>query len=89
MPESENKISLNKGYTKSGFAEKVFHIHLRLPDDKDEILFKNFLNNNAEVAKEYEKLKLALAKQYKHNRDAYTNAKADFVKEIMNKAKRL
>lgn len=30
MSESPNRISLNKGYTEQGFAEKVFHLHLRM-----------------------------------------------------------
>ena len=30
MSVAKNRISLNKGYTESGFAEKVFHLHLRL-----------------------------------------------------------
>lgn len=29
MSQSENKITFNKGYTENGFAEKVFHLHLR------------------------------------------------------------
>ena len=28
MSAETNRISLNKGYTKEGFADKVFHIHL-------------------------------------------------------------
>ena len=28
MSETSSRISLNKGYTENGFAEKVFHIHL-------------------------------------------------------------
>ena len=42
-----------------------------------------------EVAKQYEELKLSLWKQYEHDRDAYTNAKTDFVKEYTKKAKLL
>ncbi|MBO7762604.1 MAG: GrpB family protein, partial [Clostridia bacterium] len=38
-------------------------------------------------AKEYEKLKISLWKEYEHNRDAYTNAKTEFVKKYTEKAK--
>lgn len=87
MSVSENRISLNKGYTQNGFAEKVFHLHLRLENDKDEIYFRDYLNSHCEVAKEYEKLKLELWKKYEHNRDAYTEAKTEFVKKYTDLAK--
>ena len=74
-----NRISLNKGYTEKGFADKVYHIHLRYAGDNDELYFRDYLNDHPDVAKEYEALKLQLCKQYKHNRDAYTDAKTDFI----------
>ena len=79
MSSSQKRISLNKGYTENGFAEKVFHLHLRLKCDIDEIYFRDYLNTHRDVAKEYEKLKLDLWKKYEHNRDAYTEAKTEFV----------
>ena len=87
MSANDKRISLNKGYTENGFAEKVFHLHLRLEDDKDEIYFRDYLNSHYEVAKEYEKLKLQLWKKYEHNRDAYTEAKTQFVKKYTLLAK--
>ena len=87
MSSCENRISLNKGYTEKGFAEKVFHLHVRLSDDIDEIYFRDYLNDHPEIAKEYERLKLRLWKKYEYNRDAYTNAKSDFVKQYTLLAK--
>ena len=29
MSQEDKRISLNKGYTGEGFAEEVFHLHLR------------------------------------------------------------
>ena len=88
MSESENRASMNKGYTENGFAEKVFHYHIRLKGDTDEIFFRDYLIAHPDVAKEYEKLKLRLWKEYEHNRDAYTNAKTDFVKAYTEIAKK-
>lgn len=79
MSAEANRISLNKGYTENGFADKVYHIHLRYTGDNDELFFRDYLNDHTDVAKEYEALKLRLWKQYEHNRDAYTNAKTDFI----------
>ena len=87
MSSSANRISLNKGYTEKGFAKKVFHAHIRLFDDTDEVYFRDYLNEHPAIAKEYEELKLRLWKKYEHNRDAYTNAKTDFVKEYTDLAK--
>ena len=79
MSESENSISLNKGYTENGFADKVYHLHLRYFGDNKEIYFRDFLNSHPEIAKEYEALKIKLWKIYEHNRDGYTQAKTEFV----------
>lgn len=87
MSESEKRISFNKGYTEEGFAERVFHLHLRLEGDTDEICFRDYLNAHFDVAKEYETLKLRLWREYEHNRDAYTDAKTDFVKHYTDLAK--
>lgn len=87
MHEEKNWISFNKGYSKEGFEEKVYHLHLRYEGNNDELYFRDYLIDNPEVAKEYEKLKLSLWKKYEHNRDAYTDAKTDFIKENTIKAK--
>ena len=87
MAESERRISLNKGYTPSGFAERVFHLHLRYASDTAEIIFRDYLAANPAVAKEYEGLKLALWKKFEHDRDAYTMAKTDFIKNCLAKAR--
>ena len=84
---SANRISFNKGYTEQGFAERVFHLHLRKPDDVDELLFCDYLCKNPDVAKEYEILKLSLSKKFEFNRDGYTEAKGDFIQKIMKRAK--
>lgn len=87
MNQNIHRISFNKGYTENGFSERVFHLHLRYAGDNDELYFRDYLMEYTEIAKEYEKLKLELWKEYEHNRDAYTNAKADFVKRYTDKAK--
>ncbi len=87
MSEKDNRMSLNKGYTESGFAEKVYHIHLRLKSDIDEVYFKNYLIDNPDIAKEYEELKIMLWKKYEFDRDAYTNAKTEFVQKYTKSAK--
>lgn len=79
MSEAKSRISMNKGYTPNGFASRVFHLHIRLPGDHDELYFRDYLCENAGTAKEYEVLKLSLWKAYEHDRDGYTKAKSGFV----------
>ena len=87
MKSGETRCQLNKGYTEQGFAERVFHLHLRYFGDNDEIYFRDHLNAHPETAKEYEQMKLRLGEIYRHDRDAYTDAKSDFVNKIARKAK--
>lgn len=87
MAESDTRIDFNKGYTPQGFASKVFHAHLRLDGDTDEIIFRDYLNTYPMIAKEYEKLKLKIWKTFKHDRDGYTEAKTEFVKYYTQLAK--
>jgi len=81
MSEGDDRMSFNKGYTEAGFAEKVFHLHLRYAGDNDELYFRDFLIDHPDVAQEYQAIKLSLWHQYEHNRDGYTQAKTDFVAE--------
>lgn len=86
MSESKGRVSFNKGYTPDGYAEKVFHIHFHKTGDNDEIFFRDYLIAHPEVAKEYERLKLSLLPKYKNNRDGYTDAKSEFVLQIIKRA---
>lgn len=87
MSKDPARASLNKGYTENGFVERVFHIHVRLYGDNDEVYFRDYLNDHADIAKEYGSLKLELWKRYEHDRDGYTNAKTEFVRKNTDIAK--
>lgn len=87
MSQSEKRLSFNKGYTPQGYAEKVFHIHFHYRGDNDEIAFRDFLLSHHDSAKEYETLKISLLARYRNNRDGYTKAKSDFVRQILLMAK--
>lgn len=88
MSDSGERASFNQGYTESGFAEKVFHLHLRLAGDHDELYFRDYMNAHPEVAKEYEALKLRLWKEYEHDRDEYTRQKTEFVRNYTELGKK-
>lgn len=88
MCSDGNRVSFNRGYTENGFAEKVYHLHLRFEGDNDELYFRDYMNEFPRVAKEYEELKLSLWKKFEHDRDGYTDAKTDFIKKYTHEAKK-
>ncbi len=87
MSFSEDRYSFCYGYTEEGFADKVYHLHLRYEGDNDELYFRDYLNEHPQVAKEYERLKLQLWAKFEHNRDAYTDSKSEFIKKWTSAAK--
>jgi GrpB-like predicted nucleotidyltransferase (UPF0157 family) len=80
-------LDLNKGYTPDGFADKAFHLHVRKTGDWDELWFRDYLMKHQEAVDKYATLKRSLLKEYKYNRDAYTEAKADFIRDCVVKAR--
>lgn len=80
MSRSETRTDFNKGYTPDGFADRVFHLHLRDFGDHNELYFRDYLNEHPDAAKTYEALKLSLWKSFEHDRDGYTERKTDFVR---------
>lgn len=89
MSETGGRMSFNKGYTEHGFAERVFHLHLRYAGDNNELYFRDYLADHPEVAGEYERMKIRLWKRYEHDRDGYTNAKNGFVAQYTKVAREL
>ncbi len=87
MSEKSSKISFNKGYTMNGYEKEIFHIHIKKYGDCDELYFRDYLNDNYEIAKQYERLKEELYHKYKPNRDLYTLGKSEFTKKIIELAK--
>ena len=70
-----------KGYTPQGFWGQAVHLHVRYPGDWDELYFRDYLLTHPETAKAYGELKQKLMAEYKHDRDAYTDAKTDFIRQ--------
>lgn len=88
--QSENPppyLTFMKGYTLQGFAEKVFHLHVRYDGDWDELYFRDYLRLHTGIRDQYGILKLELQQRFKHDRDGYTHAKTDFIKRYTQLAK--
>ena len=87
MTEENGLPMFAKGYTKYGFTQKMFHVHTRYQGDQEELLFRDYLIAHPEDAQLYEQLKQKLKAQFGHNRDMYTEGKAEFIQQILTKAK--
>lgn len=80
-------VMFKKGYTPQGFVGQVYHVHVRYGGDWDELHFRNYLLAHPDLADEYGALKLELQKKHERDRDAYTNAKTDFIERITRLAR--
>lgn len=87
ITSNEAKLSFNKGYTPKGFADEVFHLHLRYKGNWDELYFRDYLREHPEVVEKYVDYKKSLLDTYKYNRDAYTQAKTEFILKYTKQAR--
>ena len=73
------------------YGGAAFHLHL-VQHGSDvwerHLLFRDFLRSHPEKAQEYHRLKKELASRYVHDREAYTEAKASFVRSVEELARR-
>ncbi len=68
---------------------RTHHIHMVEHDFEhwDRLLFRDYLIEHPDIAKEYETIKVHLAKNFSKDRVAYTQAKTEFILKITRKAK--
>ena len=78
-----------KGYTIKGIKGQTFHIHVRYPSDWDEIIFRDFLRENPEVAREYAQLKRRLSVEFRNDREKYTESKTAFIEQTTRYARKI
>jgi GrpB-like predicted nucleotidyltransferase (UPF0157 family) len=82
-PESEH------WFCKPSPAFRTHHLHL-VPIDSAQwlraIAFRDYLRAHSDVAVEYEALKRRLAREYRHDREAYTEAKHPFISRVTDAA---
>ncbi len=50
------------------------------------LLFRDYLRANPEIAGEYARLKYDLSGRFSEDREAYTDAKTDFISEVVRRA---
>jgi len=58
-----------KGYTEKGITGQTFHVHVRYPGYRDELIFRDILIENSGLAAAYAKLKEELAGEFRNDRE--------------------
>ena len=69
---------------------RTHHLHLVPYGNelwKERIAFRDALRNNPEIANEYAALKQALSEEHRSDREAYTEAKSQFITSVLNRSK--
>jgi GrpB-like predicted nucleotidyltransferase (UPF0157 family) len=85
VPEFEKSIPERRYFTKEDGQPGHFHLHAVVLDThfwKRHLAFRDALRRDPELAQRYWKLKQRLASRFAHDRDAYTQAKAVFIREV-------
>lgn len=70
-------------------GNRTHHIHMveSYFEQWDRLLFRDYLIEHPDVAREYGNLKMRLSIAHQNDRVAYTQAKSDFVRRVTTKAK--
>jgi GrpB-like predicted nucleotidyltransferase (UPF0157 family) len=68
-------------------SRRTHHLHLvpvASQRYRDELAFRDRLRSDAQVAEEYARLKRDLAARHRHDREAYTEGKSDFIQGVVS-----
>ena len=71
-------------------GNRTHHIHMVEADFEhwERLLFRDYLVERPELARQYGELKLGLSRDHRGDRVAYTEAKTDFITRVTEEAKR-
>lgn len=79
-------------FAKGPDDNRTFYIHvvsINSNNWNEYILFRDFLLQNKKARDNYNRLKKSLFEKYADNRELYTNGKAEFITDIINKTNKL
>ena len=91
VPEYEASLPERRYFRKgpSEMPNKHFHLHMAEHDSdfwKRHLRFRDYLRTHPDTAQQYCELKKKLAAKHRLNREAYTEAKTEFIKSVVRKA---
>jgi GrpB-like predicted nucleotidyltransferase (UPF0157 family) len=80
------KADVMHWFCKPSAAHRTHHLHLvpfKSPLWFERLRFRDALRSDSELARRYAELKLRLAERFRHDREAYTEGKSDFVAAVL------
>ena len=82
-----DRLFFVKGLPPNG--PRTHHLHIVEPDNTlwERLLFRDYLRTHPEEAQRYSALKCELAARFPTDREGYTQAKTDYIQQVMQKAK--
>ena len=86
-PDDTARLFFVKGLPPA--PHRTHHVHMVEPNSPlwERLLFRDYLRTHANARDDYAALKRRLAAQFPDDREAYTNAKTDFIQAVMEKAR--
>ncbi len=88
-PEYEQLIPERRYFLKSQGEIQTHHLHIFEGQDfpaRHELIFRDYMRRHPEAQQQYAELKQALAARFGSNRDAYTEAKGEFIRSVVAQA---
>jgi GrpB-like predicted nucleotidyltransferase (UPF0157 family) len=92
VPEFEQAIPERRYFTKRDGHPGHFHLHAVVYDTAfwmDHIAFRDLLRTDPGYAERYWRLKSALATRFRRDREGYTDAKSEFIRGALERARSL
>jgi GrpB-like predicted nucleotidyltransferase (UPF0157 family) len=90
VPEFEQIFPLRRYFRKMQEGRRTHQIHLVERSNAEwwdrHLLFRDYLRVHPEVAEEYARLKYELSGRFGEDREAYTDAKTEFISEVVRRA---
>jgi GrpB-like predicted nucleotidyltransferase (UPF0157 family) len=90
LPELERVFPLRRYFRKPRGGRRTHQIHLVERTNAEwwdrHVLFREHLRGHPEVTEEYARLKRELSGRFREDREAYTSAKTEFIRECLRRA---
>ena len=91
VPEFERILPFRRYFRKMQEGRRTHQIHLVERSNAEwwdrHLLFRDYLRAHPEAAEEYSRLKYDLSLRFGEDRVAYTDAKTDFISEVVRRAR--
>lgn len=90
MPDRVFEIRDRVFFPKGPPSNRTHHLNLVIKDSQqyeNNLLFRDYMRSSEKARKDYQALKQRLAKQFKDDRAAYTEAKSEFIENVLDQAR--